>query len=85
MGCRARGLGSLKSPMPVTADAAIVLDRLTARGRESAAAIARRARRTVTSAPEAGWIELRNSGPLNEAGDALIALLLDAAAAVAAP
>jgi ribose 1,5-bisphosphokinase len=57
----------------VTADRAVLRERLMARGREEVGDIERRVARI--SATTGGWIELRNSGPVEEAGDALVAIL----------
>lgn len=63
----------------VTADPATLRLRLAARGREDADEIARRVARSIAEEADAGWIELRNSGSVTEAGDALCALIEGAA------
>jgi ribose 1,5-bisphosphokinase len=61
----------------ITADPREVQARLFGRGREDAVAIRQRATRVVTSSSD-GWIELRNSGPVAEAGEALVEMLMAA-------
>jgi len=73
--------------VPVLVDAApeALAARLASRGREDAAAIAARLKRSATLSVDAGddWIVLRNDGPLAEAGEALVRLLAGEPAACA--
>ncbi len=61
----------------VSADAATVRDRLVDRGREDAETIRQRSERVVEKV-SSDWIELANSGPVNEAGETLVRMLLNA-------
>ena len=55
----------------ITADPAIIRSRLTDRGRESSDAISERVQRFVANEGD-DWIELQNSGPIEEAGEGLL-------------
>jgi len=74
-------LGELKAryrrvvPIAIRADPAAVKARLLGRGREDAGGIRARAERVVTSSGDE-WIELRNDGSIEEAGDALVRLIV---------
>jgi ribose 1,5-bisphosphokinase len=62
-------------PIAISADPAAVKARLLGRGRESAVAIRQRAARLVASSGDE-WVELRNDGSIDTAGDALVRLLV---------
>jgi ribose 1,5-bisphosphokinase len=62
-------------PIAIIADPTEIEARLIGRGREDAHAIRERASRAVASTPDE-WRELRNSGPVAEAGDALVRMLI---------
>lgn len=64
----------------VTAPADVLADRLAARGRETAEAVAARLARTVTFSSDApDVIELANDGPLDRGIARLVAILIDQA------
>jgi ribose 1,5-bisphosphokinase len=63
--------------LSVSAEPHLVEERLIGRGREDHETIQRRTERVVSRSGE--WIELRNSGPVAEAGDALVDILKTAA------
>ena len=70
----------------ITARPEILAARLAARGRESAEAIKRRLERAVPEiVTAAGTVVIDNSGALEEAGEAFVSLLAEAAAAGGAP
>jgi ribose 1,5-bisphosphokinase len=58
----------------ISADPAIVHDRLTGRGREAPKEIRQRSERVVT-ASGSDWMDIRNSGPIAEAGVVLVGIL----------
>lgn len=60
-------------PIAIMADPSIVRDRLVARARETAEDIEQRVTRVAANTE--GWIELQNSGPIEHAGNALVAIL----------
>jgi ribose 1,5-bisphosphokinase len=62
-------------PIAISADPATVKARLVGRGREDAVTIRQRAERTVAPINE-DWLELRNNGSIEAAGDALVHLLV---------
>jgi ribose 1,5-bisphosphokinase len=62
-------------PVAISADPEMVKSRLVGRGREGALAIRERAERVVAPIND-DWVELRNDGSIEAAGEALVHLLV---------
>ena len=60
-------------PVAIAADPTLIRDRLVTRGRETSTDIQQRSTRVVEDSDD--WMELQNSGPIKEAGEALVAIL----------